>query len=914
MPRAARQNTPKIEDLNLSSSELAMAKDFVEELGIGTGDKYYYYALMWCKNNKKSNGDFLSPTNRTRFDKETKAARSGSGKPGALHLKILYDVTELESKKPDTDRLGDTTPATNNTLQTNRIRLGRGRSNQRPQNPKVELTLDKAEVEKGEAYTVSWKSENATHVSRSTGFETPIVSNNLTGSVTVVANRVGSKSFSITVRNDRGTPASARVTINVVAVQNTPTQTQTPTRATTPRATTPRTTTTRIQRNPSTNAQILTDINKSLSNVLEILKQQNAFVIKLGKIRRKDIENERRGKREGLLEAGKKLRDKAIEKVLSPIKSIFEKIWRFIFYTLLGRAFTEFINWFNDPKNSDKIKTLGRFIKDFWPVLSGALLFFLIPFKGFILKTLAKLTFWTAKFLLFKNPLVAVAALLGGFFGAKAIEFRKEQDKKREEKQKGYEKALTNPSYLGPSKLREPTLLERGKLLFQSFDGGGFVDNTTGIKVKGAGEDTQLTVLKPGEVVMNTQAVKAVGANKLLALNSLFGGSNANRPRTLNSNILAMSGGGIVGDKNPNISDADYNALLAISAAEDFANPQGRADVAQSIYNRLYAANKYKLNFGPTAGKNTIKNIITGEGQYQPTFKNREDWLNIKDRKSAAVAFARYKKIPVDKALKVLDETDKILKNPVYQQKAQKHVQGRTYFLGSSQHDNMKKGDVARSPEHNFFSHWYSEGSPYHKERGTKAAPIPINVIPKKKSTSNIASSLLGAPRPSRAATRSKAPQRAWWDPRRWMGKRVGGLAISADFPSIGSRSDDRHPLLFHNETNVTPILTQAGEHVYVIPKTVVQRGGINIIDNIVGQLDRTSEPARLQAISKQESLLPPRSMSPSMAQVMTLPAVSSSMGNQPTATANIIPTFPTISPMAGNTREWLVKEIYNIL
>jgi hypothetical protein len=908
MPRAASQNKLQIKTLKLSSSELAMAKDFVEELGIGTDSKYYYYALMWCKNNQKSNGDFLTPTNRTRFDKETANARSGSGRPGALHLKILYDVTKLESKQPDTDRLRDTTPATNTTLRANRQRISRSSSKQKPQRPSVEISVDRNEVEKGESYTVSWKSENASHVSRSTGFETPIVSNNLTGSVTINANRIGSKSFSITVRNDQGTPASSRVTINVVAAQVVPPP------STNQRTRTPRTTTTGAQRSASNNTQVLMDINKSLTSVIEILKIQNAFANKIRKLNRKYAQNQKRKKNEELLEAGKKIRDKAIEKVLSPIKNIFEKIWRFIVYTLLGRAFSDFIKWFNDPKNADKVRTLGRFIKDFWPIISGALLFFFIPFKGFILKTLFKLSFWTAKLLLLKNPLITLAALVGGFFGTKAIEFRKGQDKKREQNQRSYEKALTNPSYLGPSKLREPTLLERGKLLFQRFDAGGFVDNTTGIRVSGAGEDTQLTALKPGEVVMNTQAVRAVGANKLLALNALFGGPNANKPKKLNSNILGMSGGGIVGDKNPSISDADYNALLAISAAEDFTNPQGRADVAQSIYNRLYAANKYKLNFGPTAGKNTIKNIITGDGQYQPTFKNREDWLNIKDRKSAAVAFSRYKKIPVDKAMKVLEETDKILKNPVYQQKAQKHVQGRTYFLGSSQQDNMKKGDVVRSPEHNFFSHWYSEGTPYQKERGHKPAPIPINVIPKKKGGMNIAKSLLGAPRPSSAATRSKAPQRPWWDPRKWIGKRGGGLAISADFPSIGNRSDDRHPLLIHNESSITPILTQAGEQVYVIPKTVVQRGGINIIDNIVGQLDRTSEPARLQAIPKQETLMSPMAMGPSLSQVMSLPAITNGTPNIKTPAGNKIPSFPTVSPMAGDTREWLVKEMYNIL
>lgn len=917
MPRAANTKAPDIKDLNLSPAELAMAKDFVQELGIGTKDKYYYYAILWCKNNIKANGDFLSPNNRKRFDAETEKASKSGGRPGALHLKILYEITELESNKPDTNRPSQTTPPTANTLKLNRRTISRSGSRSRVDPPKVTVTLDKTEVQKGDSYTVTWKSENANHVSRSAGFPQPIASNELSGSVTLVAARIGSKSFEVVVRNDKGTSAKARVTINIVAAQVAPsapsssTQRQSTRRTRQPRSIrTPRT-----QGTGGLDTDTLVEINKSLGGILEILKKQNAFVIKVGKISRKEAENQRRKKREGILEQAKKINSKVLEKVFTPIKSIFEKIWQFIFYTFLGRAFSDFIKWFNDPKNSDKVKSLGRFLKDFWPLIAGAIAFFFVPFKGFILKTLGKLTFWTAKFLLLKNPLLGAGILAGTFLAGKAIEFRNEQDKKKEKEQRSFEKALTDPTYLGPSEIREASPLEKLKLqLFGRFASGGLVDNRTGVRIGGAGEDTQLTALKPGEVVMNTQAVKAVGANNLLALNSLFGGPNANKPRNLGSKLIGMSGGGMVGAKNPTISEADYSALLAISAAEDFANPQGRADVAQAIYNRLYAAKNYGENFLPTDGKNTIKNLITGNKQFEPTFKNREDWLNIKDRNTAAIALSRYKKIPVEHALRVITETDQYLKNPEFQKNARKHVQGRTFFLGTKYHDNMKPGDVVRSKKHNFFSHWTTEGTPYHKERGSIPAPVPVNVLPKKKPKPSVAKMLLGAPRPSAAATRSKAPQRAWWDPRKWVGKRRGGMVVSADLPTFGGRSDDRHPILLHNETSVTPFLAQAGEQVYVIPKTVVQRGGVNIIDNIVGQLDRTSEPARLQASPKQETLMPPMAMGPSMSQVMTLPAITSGTPSVGKSSGNTVPPMTTISPMAGSTRRWLVQEMYNIL
>jgi hypothetical protein len=175
----------------------------------------------------------------------------------------------------------------------------------------------------------------------------------------------------------------------------------------------------------------------------------------------------------------------------------------------------------------------------------------------------------------------------------------------------------------------------------------------------------------------------------------------------------------------PKISQADYNALLAITAAED-SDPQGRADVAQSIYNRLYAGSAYKMNFMQNGGKNTIKDIITGNNQYEPTFKNRNDWLNIVDRKSAANALANSKKIDLATANNLLNETEKALKNSNLQLNAQKHVEGRHSFFGMSQRKFMKNDDVLRkNAQDNFFTHYPAEKSQYRLERGKIAAPIP---------------------------------------------------------------------------------------------------------------------------------------------------------------------------------------------
>ena len=83
---------------------------------------------------------------------------------------------------------------------------------------------------------------------------------------------------------------------------------------------------------------------------------------------------------------------------------------------------------------------------------------------------------------------------------------------------------------------------------------GGKITSGSGVKVKGAGKDTQLVAAQPGEIVMSKKAVDKIGADKLLAMNKEGGGDN--KPRFINSgeiqraegggNIMGMSGGGSV--------------------------------------------------------------------------------------------------------------------------------------------------------------------------------------------------------------------------------------------------------------------------------------------------------------------------------------------------------------------------------
>jgi len=71
---------------------------------------------------------------------------------------------------------------------------------------------------------------------------------------------------------------------------------------------------------------------------------------------------------------------------------------------------------------------------------------------------------------------------------------------------------------------------------------GGPVTSQSGIKVTGAGKDTQLVAAQPGEIVMSKKAVDKIGADKLLAMNKSGGGDN--KPRYVKSNVVQRAEGG----------------------------------------------------------------------------------------------------------------------------------------------------------------------------------------------------------------------------------------------------------------------------------------------------------------------------------------------------------------------------------
>lgn len=179
---------------------------------------------------------------------------------------------------------------------------------------------------------------------------------------------------------------------------------------------------------------------------------------------------------------------------------------------------------------------------------------------------------------------------------------------------------------------------------------------------------------------------------------------------------------GAISTDLPNTTNPDLWTLVAICAAENFRdNPQGMADVAQSIYNRLAAG-----GYG-----SSLKSIITSPNQYEPTFKNPGDWNAIVDAKTAIVAYKNSRGVKLNAATQVIESAYNAITNEGLRAKAKSHVGSRTEFLAANPTSSEAIGVVVRTPDrknNNFY--WRYRGKDVFYNKGiVDARPTPPGIV-----------------------------------------------------------------------------------------------------------------------------------------------------------------------------------------
>lgn len=164
--------------------------------------------------------------------------------------------------------------------------------------------------------------------------------------------------------------------------------------------------------------------------------------------------------------------------------------------------------------------------------------------------------------------------------------------------------------------------------------------------------------------------------------------------------------------------NADFWSLAAVSSLEGI-NPQGEADVAQAVYNRV-SSGVYKVN--------TIKDAILSPGQFQPVTGDGADlnlWRAIKDRQSAIAAVATHKGKGIATATKYVDEGANSITNPNLQKEAASWVGGRTDFAVPSAAEKYPGGFGYRTRHGHLFGWYVGPGSISYGKKNPGPAGVP---------------------------------------------------------------------------------------------------------------------------------------------------------------------------------------------
>ena len=139
--------------------------------------------------------------------------------------------------------------------------------------------------------------------------------------------------------------------------------------------------------------KILSDISESVKSILYSLKASNNISKNLAEDERKRQESKKRSGAESKLEKKrfeglKKLGDKLIQ----PIKGPLDALFNFLKNVILGRVVIGIIDWLGEKENQEKLQSLIRFFKDWWPTIVTAVLLFGTGLGG-LLKSIVGITF-----------------------------------------------------------------------------------------------------------------------------------------------------------------------------------------------------------------------------------------------------------------------------------------------------------------------------------------------------------------------------------------------------------------------------------------------------------------------------------------------------------------------------------------
>ena len=372
---------------------------------------------------------------------------------------------------------------------------------------------------------------------------------------------------------------------------------------------------------------VLVRIDGLVESILQTLTQTSRLDARNRERERIRGEESGRKGRERRLESKGGLRPivEAVKKIMAPFQSIWDRIVNFFVNVFFGKIAVSLFKWLADPENKGKVKSIIRFLKDWWPALVGGYLLFGTSFGKLIrtiIPSVTRFIFQLGKVAIprlltfVRNPFVAgtllftagatIPALFPGNVNEKERKTRNAPGSK-EEKIRKLEEQKANLNFFeklqgkGSEIDEQIQYLKTGNTKSYGFAGGGYAGklkkllhrdqkpNSSSRLIRGPGGPTGDKIpamLSDGEFVMSAAAVKKHGIQKLEAMNAAAGGTNT--PRVINGRTYAAGGGFI--SKN---SDESQNE----SRSDDISN------IKKFIKNKLGFDVDRPSTWGSTLGK-----------------------------------------------------------------------------------------------------------------------------------------------------------------------------------------------------------------------------------------------------------------------------------------------------------------------
>ena len=323
------------------------------------------------------------------------------------------------------------------------------------------------------------------------------------------------------------------------------------------------------------------DILNGIDSILETLREDNKLKKKESKQARQKDEEKKRKKQEDKLEKSpfKKLGG-VVDRMLKPVKGIWERIWDFIWNVFLGRTLLKIVDWLSDPENKGKLDAIAVFLKNTWPGLLAAFIAFGTGLGGFITGLIGLIGGFIPKLMglipkmlkglktvALGNPLATAAVAVAAGTAIAAIAANKDGSavvKDEKDPDKSHADEIREAGGMTGAPMSGDMFSDLPEESPQEFKEGGQVPG------RGPNKDTVRAMLAPGEFVMSRGAVQKYGTDTLESMNAAGGGNN--KPQTKGGTVYAQGGGPIntkPEENQPEVPRNDEEASVRKTTSEE---------------------------------------------------------------------------------------------------------------------------------------------------------------------------------------------------------------------------------------------------------------------------------------------------------------------------------------------------------